>query len=118
MSAHTHGRMTAFTSYAEPELRDENDKLFAVLPSWSAADARRLAACWNACTGVETELLESYSAPFSKLREQRDELLSAIKNVLVATDSRDIDAMHVALGGARVAVANTECQIQGANHGE
>jgi len=39
--------------------------------------ARRLVACWNACEGVETEVLESYPAPFiSELRAQRDELRS------------------------------------------
>lgn len=43
------------------------------------ANARRLVACWNACNGVPTELLEAYPAPFSQLRAQRDELLEALK---------------------------------------
>jgi hypothetical protein len=44
--------------------------------------ARRLVACWNACEGVETEVLESYPAPLSELRAQRDELLEALENML------------------------------------
>ena len=40
-------------------------------------DARRLAACWNSCAGVETDLLEQYPAPFSDLRRQRDDALTA-----------------------------------------
>lgn len=42
-------------------------------------NARRLVACWNACLDVPTELLENYPAPFSRLREERDELLSMLR---------------------------------------
>jgi len=48
------------------------------------ANARRLVACWNACDGVTTELLESNPAPFSRLREERDELLAAARLALAA----------------------------------
>lgn len=46
------------------------------------ANARRLVACWNACDGVGTDLLEQYPAPFTELRTQRDQLLAALKDVL------------------------------------
>lgn len=51
-------------------------------------DARRLAACWNACEGISTELLEA--APykdsaafmaFLKVESQRDELLAALRQI-------------------------------------
>lgn len=54
------------------------------------ANARRLAACWNACEGIPTEALED-EAP-SKMREDRDqlqaqcnELLEACKSLLTLT---------------------------------
>lgn len=57
-AAHTHGRLQAFTQYAEPELRDEAGNLVAVATRYTDANARRLAACWNACAGIPTEQLE------------------------------------------------------------
>lgn len=49
------------------------------------ANARRLAACWNACEGINTLLLEQLRVPLRDLNgselallEQRDELLAAI----------------------------------------
>lgn len=49
-------------------------------------DARRLAACWNACDGISTEHLERHGLPdfaqkISDLVAQRDELLAALKDV-------------------------------------
>lgn len=51
-------------------------------PGMREANARRIVACVNACAGVDTELLEAYSAPFSKLRDERDELLAACQTTL------------------------------------
>ena len=45
------------------------------------ANARRIVACVNACSGVDSDLLEAYPAPFSKLREQRDELLAVVEEL-------------------------------------
>jgi hypothetical protein len=39
----------------------------------AAANAARLVACWNACTGIRDP---------ESLRKQRDELLAALKNLL------------------------------------
>ena len=54
----------------------EGNTSFAVV--LSDMKARRLVACWNACDGVPTELLEAYPAPFSQLRAQRDDMLAAL----------------------------------------
>lgn len=50
-------------------------------PMWEQ-DARRLAACWNACEDISTEALED-DAP-RKLREDRDELLTQRDELLAA----------------------------------
>ena len=52
-------------------------------------NARRLVACWNALTGIETEYLEQYGLPdfaqkISDLAEQRNELLEELKNIAKA----------------------------------
>lgn len=57
-AAHSPGRLRAFTLYAEPELRDEAGNLVAVVTRYTDANARRLAACWNACAGIPTAQLE------------------------------------------------------------
>ena len=52
-----------------------------------AANFRRLAACWNACEGVETNLLEQHPKPFSALRTERDTLLSALSALVANQDA-------------------------------
>ena len=53
-------------------------------------NARRLVACWNACEGLPTKVLEHASetgdslAGHIKLTAQRDELLAALEEVLAA----------------------------------
>jgi hypothetical protein len=56
-SAHTYGRLEAFTVYAHSELRHA-DGLVATVRQYSHNLARRLAVCWNACDGIATEKLE------------------------------------------------------------
>lgn len=60
-----------------------------VLQHWTAHvlkfdDGLRIAACWNACDGIPTEILEQ-SKPgnelFSVMKAQRDELLAALKQI-------------------------------------
>lgn len=51
------------------------------------ANARRLAACWNACDGISTERLERHGLPdfaqkISDLMAQRDELLEALQSLI------------------------------------
>jgi hypothetical protein len=49
------------------------------------ANARRLTACWNACDGVPTDMLETIAnlvpatVPYRLLRAQRDKLLAALR---------------------------------------
>lgn len=89
MSAHhTPGRLHAFTQYAEPELRDQASNLVAVVQRYGDANARRLAACWNACVDVDTQTLEQFTAPFSALRAERDEMLEALHAVAAKLGSR------------------------------
>lgn len=62
MSAqHTPGRLTLVTQYAQPELRDAIGGLVAVIAAYEVGNARRLAACWNACEGIPTSELEGKS---------------------------------------------------------
>ena len=56
------------------------------------ANARRLAACWNACDGISTEALEvpgiiqqrieSACGELYEVKRQRDELLAALRMVM------------------------------------
>ena len=78
------------------------------------ANARRIAACWNACEGLSIEALED-DAP-RKLREDRDlilaqrnELLAALKEVVSAEEARSWGVFGVdqksPLKQARAAIA-------------
>lgn len=54
-------------------------------------NARRIVACWNACEGVPTEVLEAYTV-LEKLREQdtqRRELLAALEKAFPELDKID-----------------------------
>ena len=53
----------------------------------SQANARRIVACVNACAGLPTEVLERYKlgvigVDYKSTKQQRDELLAAIKKFL------------------------------------
>lgn len=52
------------------------------------ADARRIAACWNACAGIQTEYLEKFGGTtfndFKRVKQQRDELLAAARSAILA----------------------------------
>lgn len=74
------------------------------------SNARRLVACWNACEGLPTDLLEDESIMKidSRIRQERDELLEA---VCVAEHTfRHYANLHAAKGpeGADKAARNTE----------
>jgi hypothetical protein len=79
-----------FTQYAQPELRDTSGELVAVVADYEVNDARRLAACWNACEGISTENLESnlpvkeLATRYNAVLTQRDKLLQALKNTRAA----------------------------------
>jgi hypothetical protein len=67
-------------------------------PGMREANARRLVACWNACEGVPTEVLEAQQAgglPWSvadqiEQRVQRDELLAALKQALPFMEAESV----------------------------
>lgn len=98
---HPHAGLRGF------ELADEKTGLHQVCQDVTEGNAHRLAACWNACEGIETYALELMVGDLSihsqlrrqrqgKLtpkatayRKQRDELLEALKVVL-----RDHMAVH------------------------
>lgn len=71
MSEHTKGRIEAFTQesfsgwYA---LRDaDHFEVGSGDGGFEEDDARRLAACWNACEGLDTAQLEALPEPFAGL---------------------------------------------------
>lgn len=128
MNAHTPGRLRLFDTYVDPEIRDDNEKLVAVVLAEKANSARRLVACWNACEGIDTEDLEAGSVNIiDKLHDdaarrvmaRRDELLAAMNGLLayfesgnsvatgkavIKTDSIEVRAAYAAIaevkGGA------------------
>ena len=98
MSAqHAPGRLRLFDTYVDPEIRDDNDKLVAVVLAEKANSARRLVACWNACEGISTDELETtggaavgWTRTASKLihaTTQRDALLAALNGLLAYFES-------------------------------
>lgn len=87
------GSLRAFTNYAEPELRDENDKLFAVLHGRPAADARRLAACWNACQGISTDTLKRYYGNQGGIDAALEE--ASLRDHVTAVQQRDALLAHL-----------------------
>jgi hypothetical protein len=87
----------------------------------SQANARRLAACWNACEGIEdpenvipqlwraNDLVQQ----LEPLRIQRDELLEALERLIANGDIRD--AAHKGeIAQARAAIAKVTGQEGGA----
>lgn len=85
MSAqHTLGRLTADGTVL---LFARNAGGFSISGCPDAeANARRLAACWNACDGVRTDFLEMLAAmpdqevaSYERLLAQRDELLALLR---------------------------------------
>ena len=80
------------------------------------ANARRLVACWNACEGINTLLLEQLRVPLRDLNgselallEQRDELLDALKDL--CNDIEEAGATPLdrpAYYKARAAIAKAE----------
>lgn len=76
------------------------------------ANARRLAACWNACQGIETEELEiiddageNFTVVFDRIKAQRDELLSALQMFVFPHQDNDkhTDTQRQEIGRAVIA---------------
>lgn len=79
----------------------------------SEANARRIAACWNACDGIPTAWLEGGAADILEhsiaLIKQRDELLTALQLILSA-DYRGYGIDYIK-GCANAAIAKAESNI-------
>lgn len=96
MSAqHTKGRLIAVHNVLliDSRVAEFPDVASLVGIENAEANARRLAACWNACEGISTENLED-NAPIIELANrynaalrQRDELLRTLKMVMPALNA-------------------------------
>ena len=84
---HTQGRLMVkggYSLYAGDDTPVADTCLTNSMPANDEANARRLAACWNACDGVPTQALENsdvlagLSQRIAHLTIQRDELLAAL----------------------------------------
>ncbi len=66
----------------------------------SAADARRLAACWNACQNIETEVLEQHALGVisAEHSQQIHKMLAALTQI--ANETRNIGSAHIIARGA------------------
>lgn len=76
----------------------------------SEANARRIAACWNACDGIPTAWLEGGAADILEhsiaLIKQRDELLAALR--LIVDNSIEGGLFNMV---ARAAISKAESNI-------
>ena len=127
MSKHTHGRLTLFQvgdhlEFLCPATEDgesiltithEGNTAFAVV--LSDMSARRLVACWNACEPIAdpenvlprllalNERAPELEHQAANLRNQRDELLAALKDMLPGAE-----AMGWNTDKSRAAIAKVE----------
>lgn len=106
MSEHTQGKLRLSTQYADAELRDDAGVLVAVVSlRGRASDARRLAAAWNACQGIPTEVLEAQQSgglPWSvadqiEARVTQAALVAALQESV--EDSQEVVNVYVATLG-------------------
>lgn len=120
---HTPGRLVEDTRGPRADIRSESGRIVAVtyglgFPKTAEglekrtkedrANRRRLAACWNACEGIDTEYLEGDdSLPHyaRRLMAQRDELLAALEKIAGFTLSQFMGPHDMALECVTVACA-------------
>jgi hypothetical protein len=74
MSEQITGMLRLDDRYGDLDIRGEHGELAAQCLLHRSEDARRLVACWNACAGLDTELLENIVMTGETLRS-RFELL-------------------------------------------
>lgn len=78
------------------------------------ANARRLAACWNACEGVRTEILElagtrqDWCDLMQELEQERNTLLAALKDMADLYDTDEGCRSLPQYKAARAAIAKVE----------
>lgn len=95
------------------------------------ANARRLAACWNACEGIRTEIIErsgmtrsGLAKSLQSMQQQLDELLAALRRLSFAAMSRDNtmgDPSSMLAAKAELSDANKQAMqainnVTGVNH--
>lgn len=127
---HTPGRIRYYengeaNSYALLEVDADDRWLLTMLHNGTdaterqIANIRRLVACWNACEGIKTGILESVTQVGDtllkrfaerdkielELTTQRDELLEALKALVDYLDERTGDTENRPLENARAAIA-------------
>ena len=104
-TTHTHGLLNSSPQRGKPgscylaQIFDADDKSVATIDATQdetegAERARRLVACWNACDGIDTDMLEGFSPRFlatypdrvlaerRALEAQRNDLLKALTEAL------------------------------------
>lgn len=126
MSAHAPGRLSvthnnweASTLYCEGGVvarvlieSDVDEHTQQHLESVKEDNARRLAACWNACEGIGTEslerscLLSGMNQKILQLEVQRDNLLQALTRIRALPTHPD--AIRMAHKHAEDAISNTK----------
>lgn len=113
MGEHTKGTLTFVNSYQQPEIRTPDGQFIAAVGAYNLADARRLVACWNACDGTVTDMLEeliplggigALADSITQMRVQRDELLEALQGLVTAVETPDADSLRELLA-AHAAIA-------------
>jgi hypothetical protein len=101
MSAHQHGLMTVETGLG-PEsaciptysLKIDGKPAFvaSIFAGNSGENAQRMAACWNACAGLDVDLLARFGlgtatgSSICRLREQNAELIAMLKTIVLQDD--------------------------------
>lgn len=83
MSEHMEEPLKAITLYADAEIRDASGKLLAVVEDH--AHARRMAACVNACAGINIDYLETLVRESSSIH---NEMMQRIQNKTAADRAR------------------------------
>lgn len=70
----------------------------------------RMAACWNACIGLNTEQIDLLADHYDSLKAQRDELVSALSPFVLANSSEEFVTLVVRsddITKARAAITKT-----------
>lgn len=98
-------RVSLFTVYAEPELRDEDSNTIAVFVAHRMEEARRVVTCWNACEGIADP--ENF---IGRLRVLNEKVPTAEADLATLVSERDALAVRVSeLEGERdAALADSE----------
>ena len=113
---HTQGRLVVTNSrlYSEGAVIDCICNMqVSNQPSWEE-DAHRLAACWNACIGIGTEVLEkmpdgSFLNSVAGVLKERDELLAALDELANGYAGNGYDVgLLTRLEKARAVIAKTK----------